>query len=114
MSDPLKYYDNNLCGTTCLPQSMVARAVTGHPIPANEAPRRVGDPAILVASSEKARRVLGWQPKLDSLEDIIATAWAWHKNHPNGFVSSQMDRRRKSKTCFCYRKRVGSEAARTE
>lgn len=62
-----------------------ARRVTGHPIPAEEAPRRAGDPAALVASSEKARHVLGWQPKLDSLEDIIATAWAWHKNHPEGF-----------------------------
>ncbi|MCH5208917.1 MAG: UDP-glucose 4-epimerase GalE [Oscillospiraceae bacterium] len=63
----------------------VARKVTGHPIPAVESPRRAGDPARLVASSEKAREVLGWDPTHDSLEEIIADAWNWHKNHPNGF-----------------------------
>lgn len=62
-----------------------ARKVTGHPIPAVESPRRAGDPARLVASSKKAREVLGWNPKHDSLEEIIADAWNWHKNHPNGF-----------------------------
>ncbi len=63
-----------------------ARKVTGHPIPAVETPRRAGDPARLVASSEKARRVLGWNPVHDSLEEIIASAWNWHHNHPNGFA----------------------------
>ena len=63
-----------------------ARKVTGHPIPAVETPRRAGDPARLVASSEKARRVLGWNPVPDSLEEIIASAWNWHHNHPNGFA----------------------------
>ncbi|MBQ8297190.1 MAG: UDP-glucose 4-epimerase GalE [Ruminococcus sp.] len=62
-----------------------ARKVTGHPIPAIEAPRRAGDPARLVASSEKARTILGWKPVHDSLEEIISSAWNWHKNHPNGF-----------------------------
>ena len=62
-----------------------ARKVTGHPIPAIETPKRAGDPARLVASSEKARTILGWNPKHDSLEEIIADAWNWHKNHPNGF-----------------------------
>ena len=63
-----------------------ARRVTGHPIPAQVSPRRAGDPAQLIASSEKARRVLGWKPEHDSLEEIIATAWNWHKNHPNGYA----------------------------
>lgn len=62
-----------------------ARKVTGHPIPAVETPRRAGDPARLVASSEKARQVLGWKPEHASLEEIIASAWNWHKNHPNGY-----------------------------
>lgn len=62
-----------------------ARKVTGHPIPAIETPKRAGDPARLVASSEKARTILGWNPEHDSLEEIIADAWNWHKNHPDGF-----------------------------
>ena len=63
----------------------VARAVTGHPIPARIAPRRAGDPAQLIASSEKAMKVLGWQPKYNDLATIVASAWAWHKSHPHGF-----------------------------
>ena len=62
-----------------------ARKVTGHPIPAVVSPRRAGDPAQLVASSEKAKTVLGWKPQYDNLETIISTAWAWHKAHPNGY-----------------------------
>ncbi|MCD8357215.1 MAG: UDP-glucose 4-epimerase GalE [Clostridia bacterium] len=64
----------------------MAREVTGHPIPAKTTPRRAGDPAQLIASSEKARDVLGWNPQHADLEEIIATAWNWHKNHPNGFA----------------------------
>lgn len=63
----------------------VARSVTGHPIPAEISPRRAGDPAQLVASSEKAKTVLGWKPQYDSLETIVDSAWKWHKAHPNGF-----------------------------
>ncbi|BDF71125.1 UDP-glucose 4-epimerase GalE [Oscillospiraceae bacterium] len=62
-----------------------ARRVTGHPIPVEISPRRAGDPAQLVASSEKARAVLGWKPELDCLDTIISTAWAWHKRYPNGY-----------------------------
>ena len=62
-----------------------ARKVTGHPIPAKITPRRAGDPAQLIASSDKAKKILGWEPKHDSLEEIISTAWLWHKNHPDGF-----------------------------
>ena len=63
-----------------------ARKVTGHPIPAVETPRRAGDPARLVASSEKAKTVLGWKPVHDSLEEIIASAWNWHQHHPDGYA----------------------------
>jgi UDP-glucose 4-epimerase len=55
-----------------------AERVTGRPIAAVAAPRRAGDPHTLVGSSDKARRELGWSPRLASLEDIIRTAWAWH------------------------------------
>ena len=65
----------------------VARKVTGHPIPARECPRRPGDPAQLVASSAKARSVLGWKPRYDDLETIISTAWNWHRVHPRGYRS---------------------------
>ena len=62
-----------------------ARQVTGHPIPAVEAPRRPGDAAILVADASKARALLGWQPAIPDLHDIIADAWAWHRSHPHGY-----------------------------
>lgn len=55
------------------------RRVTGHPIPVEECPRRPGDPAILVASSEKISRELGWQPKSTHLDEIIVDAWQWHQ-----------------------------------
>lgn len=63
----------------------VARRVTGHPIPVDVSPRRAGDPAQLIASSEKARRVLGWSPALDDVEAIVSSAWKWHEGHPNGY-----------------------------
>jgi len=63
----------------------VARRVTGHPIPAAEEPRRPGDPATLIASSQKAMDVLGWKPEFNKVEDIIATAWKWHSTHPHGY-----------------------------
>ena len=63
-----------------------ARNVTGHPIPARETSRRAGDPAVLVASNDKAKSVLQWKPELDRLEDIVASAWCWHHAHPNGYA----------------------------
>jgi UDP-glucose 4-epimerase len=59
--------------------------VTGKPIPTIEKARRPGDPPRLVACAEKAIRELGWNPKFPKLEDIVTTAWAWHKEHPNGY-----------------------------
>ena len=64
-----------------------ARSVTGHPIPATEVPRRAGDPARLVASGEKAKKILGWEPKIKQLDEIIASAWKWHKAHPEGYTN---------------------------
>lgn len=62
-----------------------ASAVVGQPIAVREMPRRPGDSARLVASSEKIRRELGWQPRHDNLHDIISSAWEWHRTHPKGY-----------------------------
>lgn len=62
-----------------------AKQVTGKPIQVVESGRRAGDPAVLIASSEKARKVLGWNPQHADLPEIIASAWKWHSTHPNGF-----------------------------
>ena len=64
-----------------------ARRVTGHPIPATEVPRRAGDPARLVASGEKAKNILGWEPKIKQLDEIVESAWKWHKAHPEGYTN---------------------------
>ncbi|PWH12765.1 MAG: UDP-glucose 4-epimerase GalE [Anaerolineae bacterium] len=62
-----------------------ASEVVGRRIPVKEMPRRPGDSARLVASSEKIRRELGWQPQHDNLRDIIGSAWEWHRSHPHGY-----------------------------
>jgi UDP-glucose 4-epimerase len=62
-----------------------ARKVTGHPIPADEAPRRPGDPAALVASSDRIRRDLAWTPRYPEIEQIVESAWRWHQRHPRGY-----------------------------
>jgi UDP-glucose-4-epimerase GalE len=59
--------------------------VTGKPVPVKEGPRREGDPAVLVASSDKIQRELGWKPRYADLKPIVETAWNWHKNHPRGY-----------------------------
>jgi UDP-glucose 4-epimerase len=59
--------------------------VTGKPVPLKEGPRRAGDPPVLVASSEKARRELGWVTRYTDLHEIIETAWKWHRSHPRGY-----------------------------
>ncbi len=59
--------------------------VIGQKIPVKMLPRRDGDTSILVASSDKLQKNLGWTPKYTDLKDIIASAWKWHKNHPNGY-----------------------------
>jgi UDP-glucose 4-epimerase len=62
-----------------------ARVVTGHPIPVEYGDRRAGDPPSLIASSEKAKQILGWSPSRTAIETIIGSAWAWHKANPNGY-----------------------------
>jgi UDP-glucose 4-epimerase len=62
-----------------------AREITGHPIPAEVAPRRPGDPAVLIASSDKIQNDLGWEPRYPNLRDIIESAWKWHQAHPDGY-----------------------------
>jgi UDP-glucose 4-epimerase len=62
------------------------RKVTGHAIPAESAPRRPGDPSRLVASSDKAIAELGWKRTFPDLETIVAHAWDWHREHPEGYA----------------------------
>jgi len=64
----------------------MCREITGHPIPVEIGPRRPGDPAVLIASSERARKELGWQPDIDLLREIVLTAWRWHQAHPHGYI----------------------------
>ncbi len=67
-----------------------AKKVTDRHITVVKTDRRAGDPARLVASSEKARKILGWKPEHASLEEIIESAWNWHKTHPNGYTQSDI------------------------
>lgn len=62
-----------------------AQKATGRSIKVEIGARRAGDPAQLIASSEKARTVLGWNPQFTDVEQVIGTAWTWHKKHPNGY-----------------------------
>ncbi len=77
--DRLIYNIGNGQGFTVREVIESVRRVTGAPIPVEEQPRRPGDPAVLVASSEKIKRELGWSPKFADLERIVATAWEWHQ-----------------------------------
>ena len=63
-----------------------ARSITGHEIPTAAGARRAGDPATLVASSEKIQRELGWRPSYPGLSAILETAWSWHQRHPRGYA----------------------------
>jgi UDP-glucose 4-epimerase len=69
-------------------QEVVAAAeeITGHSVPTRIAPRRAGDPATLVASSDRIRRELGWRPQYPDLQSIIDSAWRWHRDHPHGYA----------------------------
>jgi UDP-glucose 4-epimerase len=84
-SRPLIYNLGNGQGFSVREVVNVARKVTGHAIPVIELPRRAGDPAALIASSEKIRSELGWQPKFADLASILETAWQWHRAHPDGY-----------------------------
>lgn len=64
----------------------MVRRVTGHKVPTIDADRRPGDPPTLVASSEKIRRELGWEPRFPTLESMVGSAWAWRSKHPDGYA----------------------------
>jgi UDP-glucose 4-epimerase len=80
-----KYNLGNGSGFSVMEVVEMCRKVTGHPIPHQVGPRRPGDPATLIASSESIRRELGWQPRYADLESIVRSAWEWHQSHPNGY-----------------------------
>jgi UDP-glucose 4-epimerase len=90
-SSPLIYNLGNGQGFSVREVVEVARRVTGHPVPVIESPRRAGDPAVLIASSEKIRRELGWQPRFPDLKGIVESAWQWHRVHPDGYPKSLSD-----------------------
>jgi UDP-glucose 4-epimerase len=79
------YNLGNGMGFTVLEVIESARRITGHPIPHVIGPRRAGDPATLVASSDRIRRELGWNPRYSHLDDIVRSAWEWHQSHPHGY-----------------------------
>jgi UDP-glucose 4-epimerase len=74
-------------GFSVLDVIKTAERVSGKTIPYSVSARREGDPAVLVASAEKAARVLGWRPAFASLDGIIESAWKWHEEHPHGYGS---------------------------
>lgn len=73
-------------GFSVLEVIRTAERVTGLTIPTALRERRAGDPAVLIASADKAKAVLGWQPKRDNMEKIIGSAWRWHQAHPDGYA----------------------------
>jgi UDP-glucose 4-epimerase len=76
----------NGTGYSVLDVIETARRVTGRPIPVEFVPRREGDATRLVAKADKARRVLGWEPRYPSLEEIVGSAWKWLRAHPEGYM----------------------------
>jgi UDP-glucose 4-epimerase len=64
------------------------RRASGHPIPVVISPRRAGDPAQLVADSRLARKVLDWEPRYTSIDQIVLSAWNWHRKNPDGYPAS--------------------------
>src|SRR3990172_1794506 len=87
--DQLVYNVGSGHGYSVLEVIEMARRVSGHPIPSIETPRPVGDPARLVASPARIQQELGWSARHSSLEEIITTAWEWHRKHPNGYAENK-------------------------
>lgn len=80
------YYNLGTGGGTSVKEVIeCCRRITGHPIPILEKPRRPGDPPLLIGSSEKIKQMLGWNPRYQSIEHIISSAWKWHQEHPHGY-----------------------------
>ena len=84
--DRLIYNLGNGAGYSVKEVIETARQVTGHPVPTHVTPRRPGDVPRLVACAERIRRELGWEPQHPELQQIIASAWEWHRTHPHGFA----------------------------
>jgi UDP-glucose 4-epimerase len=85
-TDNSGFYNLGTGGGTSVREVINAcRKITGHAIPAIEKPRRAGDPARLIASSEKARQSLGWKPRFENIEAIVESAWRWHIANPGGY-----------------------------
>ena len=80
-----KFNLGNEKGTSVREVIEMAKKITGIDFPVIEEARREGDPAKLFASSKKAKEILGWQPQFETIEQILQTAWTWHKNNPEGF-----------------------------
>src|SRR6266850_72357 len=78
----------NSRGYSILEVIATAERLTGRKIPRKLAPRRPGDPAVLVASKEKLKKTLGWEASHSSLEEIIQSAWAWKQKHPHGYADN--------------------------
>jgi UDP-glucose 4-epimerase len=81
------YYNLGTGGGTSVREVIACcERVTGKPIKVVEKPRRAGDPARLIAGSDKVKRELGWAPKFGSIDKIVESAWAWHQRHPLGYT----------------------------
>ena len=76
-------------GTSVMEVIEACRRASGHPIPVVMSPRRPGDPAELVAECSKARTVLGWEPRYNRIDQIVQTAWNWHRAHRQGYSSDR-------------------------
>ncbi len=84
-----KYNLGNGQGFTNLEVIQAVEKVTGKTVPFEYAPRRPGDPAVLIASSDLAKEELGWEPEYTKLEEIVASAWEWHRKHPDGYAKAE-------------------------
>ena len=84
-----KYNLGNGQGFTNLEVVNAVEKVTGKTVPFEYAPRRPGDPAVLIASSDLAKEELGWEPEYTKLEEIVASAWEWHRKHPDGYGKAE-------------------------
>lgn len=81
------YNMGNSHGFSVRQVAQTASRIAGRNIPCRQAPRRPGDPGVLVASSDRIREELGWSPKFSTLEAIVQTAWDWKQNHPRGYAT---------------------------
>ena len=76
-------------GSSVMEVIEACRKASGHPIPVVQCPRRAGDPARLIADGSLAKKVLSWEPRYTSIDEIVLTAWNWHRTHPEGYSSSR-------------------------